>query len=126
MGMDNPAAVRAVGAFGGGIAGSGNVCGILLGGIALLSNMYSRAALSEKEDPRMWLLSKKFMRQFEELAGPCGGINCADIARVDWTDRKAVKRYYKDPGSTRATCIRLVGDAAHALALLLEQEEVGT
>ncbi len=126
MGIEDDAAIRAVGAFGGGIAGSGNVCGILLGGIALISNMYSRADLAGKEDPRMWTLSKKYLAAFEKLAEPCGGITCRDIARVDWTDRAAVKRYYSDPDSTRATCIRLVGDAAHALGGLLEQEKAET
>jgi len=122
MDMQDAAAVRAVGAYGGGIASSGNVCGILLGGIAMISSIYSRASLDEKEDPRIWGLSKKFMREFETLTESFGGINCRDIARIDWRDRDAVKAYYADPDSNRKECIRLVGEAAHALGRLLEQE----
>ena len=119
------AAVKAVGAFGGGIASSGNVCGILLGGVALISFIYSRGNLDEKENPRMWGLSKKFQQRFEELTEPYGGMNCRDIARVDWHDKTAVKNYYANPFSSRKICIKLVGEAAYILGELLEQEQAG-
>ena len=67
--------VKAVGAFGGGIASSGNVCGTLLGGITLISSMYSRGNLEEKENPRIWGLSHKFMKKFNELTEKFGGCN---------------------------------------------------
>ena len=121
--MPDAAAIKAVGAYGGGIAASGSVCGIVLGGIAMISAIYSRASLEEKEDPRMWILSKKFMKKFEQLAQSSGGITCQDIARVDWSDREAVKAYYKDPEGRRKECIRLVGEAAYELGQLSEQEE---
>lgn len=116
-------AVKAVGAYGGGIASSGNVCGILLGGVAMISGMYSRGNLDEKENPRMWALSKKFMKKFDELTESYGSINCCDIACVDWKDRDAVKDYYSNPESSRKLCTKLVGDAACILGELLEQEE---
>ena len=122
MNLVNEEAIKAVGAYGGGIASSGSVCGILLGGIALISSIYSRGNLNEKENPRMWALSSKLMKEFEELAKPHGGINCSDIAQVDWHDRVAVKNYYINPLSNRKKCIKLVGDAAYALGELLEQE----
>jgi C_GCAxxG_C_C family probable redox protein len=118
----NEEAIKAVGAFGGGISSSGSVCGILLGGVALISSMYSRGNLDEKENPRMWALSSKFMKLFEELAEPHGGINCRDIAQVDWHDRNAVKNFYINPLSSRKKCIKLIGDAAHILGELLEEE----
>lgn len=121
--MYDDTAIKAVGAYGGGIAASGSVCGIILGGIAMISAIYSRASLEEKEDPRMWILSKKFMREFEKMAEDSGGITCQDIARVDWADREAVRAYYKDPEGRRKECIRLVGEAAYVLGELLEKEE---
>lgn len=122
MGGKDDGAIRAVGAFGGGIASSGGVCGILLGGVAAISSLYSRASLAEKEDPRLWSLSAKFLRAFEKMCEPYGGSNCRDIARVDWRDREAVKVYYGDPDSRRKECIRLVGEAAYALGRLLEED----
>ncbi|KPJ99455.1 MAG: hypothetical protein AMJ60_05025 [Desulfobacterales bacterium SG8_35] len=121
--MVDEATVKAVGAFGGGIASSGSVCGILLGGVAMISSMYSRGNLDEKENPRIWALSSKFLKKFEELAEPYGGMDCKDIARVDWKDREAVKEYYSNPDSNRKICIKLVGEAAYILGELLEQEE---
>ncbi len=123
MNMKDESAVKAVGVFGGGIASSGNVCGILLGGVAMISSMYSRGSLDEKENPRMWGLSKKFLKKFEELTEPYGGMNCRDIAGVDWNDKIAVKKYYANPFSSRKICIKLVGEAAFILGELLEQEE---
>jgi C_GCAxxG_C_C family probable redox protein len=123
MGMHDENAIRAVGAFAGGIASSGNACGILLGGVAMISSIYSRGNLEERENPRMWAVSRKFMQRFEELAGPFGGINCRDIAGVDWRDRKAVREYYTSQESNRKNCIQLVGEAAYALGVLLEEVE---
>ena len=119
----NEETVKAVGAFGGGVASSGGVCGILLGGVALISSMHSRGNLDEKENPRMWSLSSRFMKEFEKLAEPYGGINCRDIAKVDWHDKIAVKEFYINPLSSRKECIKLVGDAAYVLGELLEQEK---
>ena len=119
------ATIRAVGAFGGGIAGSGSVCGILLGGIAMISSMYSRGNLAEKENPRLWALSGKFMKKFADLTEPYGGMDCRDIAGVDWQNREAVKVYYVNPDSSRKICTRLVGEAAYILGELLEEEEAG-
>ena len=118
----DPAVIRAVGAFGGGIAGSGSVCGIMLAGVAVISSMYSRAGLDEKEDPRMWGLSHKFIAKFEELTEIYGGINCRDIARVNWQDRNEAKDYYSNPDSRRRDCIKLVGDAAFILGKMLDRE----
>lgn len=123
IGKKDEGTIRAVGAYGGGIASSGSVCGILLGGVAVISSIYSRASLTEQEDPRLWVLSKRFMSEFEKLTEAFGGMNCRDIARVDWRDRDAVKVYYADPDSRRKECIRLVGEAASALGKILEDEE---
>ena len=118
----NETTIKAVGAFGGGIAGSGNVCGILTGGIAAISSIYSRGNLDEKESFRTWTVSSKFLQRFEELTAPFESMNCRDIAKVDWKDRKAVKNYYSNPESNRKICTKLVGDAAFALGELIDQQ----
>lgn len=122
QGNVDPAVIKAVGAFGGGIAGSGGVCGVLLAGISVISSMYSRSNLDEKENPRMWSLSHTFMKKFEELTEKYGGTNCSDIARVNWMDRKEVKKYYQSPDSRRKDCIKLVGDVSLLLGEMLEKE----
>ena len=114
--------IAAVGAFGGGIASSGSVCGTLLGAVAAVSALHSRGNLQDKENPRMWGVSHKLIKQFQQLTEPFGGQNCSDIARVNWSDRDAVKEYYSNPDSRRKDCIRLVGDLAYRLGILLEKE----
>ncbi len=114
--------IKAVGAFGGGIASSGSVCGTLLGAVAVVSSLYSRGNLEDRENPRVWGLSHKLVRKFDTLVEPYGGPNCRDIARLDWHDRDAVKDYYSNPDSRRKYCIQLVGDFARILGELLEKE----
>jgi C_GCAxxG_C_C family probable redox protein len=125
LGAVNEEVVKALGAFGGGIAATGGTCGIVIGGVALASSMYSRGNLEGKEDPKMWSLGSEFTRKFAEMAKPYGGMNCRDIAGVDWRDREAVKKYYADPDSRRKICINLVGEAAYLLGTLLETKAKG-
>jgi len=122
IGEVNEGAVKAMGAFGGGIASTGRICGILIGGVALISSIYSRGNLNEKEDPRMWKLSYKLSKIFEGLAEPHGGINCSDIARVNWRDRTSVKAFYGGDNDRRDICRQLVGDMAYTLGQLVEGE----
>ena len=122
LNIQGESAIKAVGVFGGGIVSSGNVCGILLGGEAAISTLYSRCNLKEKENPRLWSTGNLFLQKFQELTQPFGGMNCCDIAKVDWHNRDAVKDYYTNPESSRKICTKLLGDAAILLGEILEQE----
>jgi C_GCAxxG_C_C family probable redox protein len=115
--------IRAVGAFGGGVASSGRVCGCLTGGIALLSSLYGKDRPEGKDHPRMWRLSYKLTKRFEDLTREYGGVDCRDIARVDWKDREAVKVFYSGPDGRRRLCQKLVGETACALGEILEQAD---
>ncbi|MHC1741945.1 MAG: C-GCAxxG-C-C family protein [Syntrophobacteraceae bacterium] len=125
MGITNPSLIKAMGAFGGGIASTGNVCGALLGGVAFVSSLYSKASIEEQDNPLMWRLSYKLAKLFEDKTAVHGGINCKDIAALNWKDKEAVKDFYANPESRRRHCIQLVGDVAFALGELLEQAEAG-
>ncbi len=122
-GSVNEAMVKAMGAFGGGIASSGRICGSLLGGVAFISSMYGKGNSEEKDDPNMWRLSHKLTRIFEEMTQPFGSMNCRDIAKVNWKDREAVREFYANPDGRRKVCIKLVGDLAYALGELVDQSE---
>lgn len=93
-----------------------------MGGVALFSSLYGKGKPSEKDDPRAWSLSSKFIEKFQELTRPYGGINCRDIARVNWKDKEAAREYYKNPESRRQECIKLLGNAAYELGKLLEED----
>jgi len=119
----NEEVIKALGAFGGGIASTGRVCGALLGGVAFISSLYSRGNLEDNEDPRMWRLSHKLAKKFEELTREFGSVNCSDIARVNWSDREQVKAFYNLPDSRHQYCLKVVEDTASALGEILEEEE---
>jgi len=123
LGIRNEEVIKAMGLFGGGFAGCTYTCGALSGAIALISSLYSRGNLEEKDNPRMWALGRKMVKKFEELTQAHGSINCRDIARVDWTDSQAAKEFYSSPESRRGLCIQLVGDTAYALGVFLEEQE---
>jgi C_GCAxxG_C_C family probable redox protein len=122
LGINDPAVIKALGAFGGGIGGTGNICGTLVGAVSVIGSLYSRGSLEEKENPRMWAATKKILKIFEEFAAPHGGTNCCQIARVDWMDRDQVRDFYKNPESRRHQCIAIIGETAKALGELLDQE----
>lgn len=114
--------IKAVGALGGGIAGSGSVCGVLTGAVAAISALHGRGSLAEKENPRMWGAGHKLVTEFETLTKEYGGQDCRDIAGVDWSKPGKVRAYYINPLSTRKDCIRLVGEMAFCLGTILEKE----
>jgi C_GCAxxG_C_C family probable redox protein len=112
--------IRAMGAFGGGLGGNGEVCGALAGGLAVLGLRFSRAHQEEKENPKMWDYTDELFTRFRDvIAKQHGGILCRDIVQVDWNDREQVKNYYK--GDKVQECIRIVGETAQFLGELLER-----
>ncbi|WP_028581375.1 C-GCAxxG-C-C family protein [Desulfogranum japonicum] len=122
LGVHEPSVIKALGSFGGGIGGTGHICGALVGASCVIGTLYSRSSLEEKENPRMWAATKKVMKSFEELTEEYGGINCGQIARVDWMNRDEVKNFYGNPESRRQHCLKVVGETARLLGELLEKE----
>ncbi len=108
-----------MGAFGGGLGGNGEVCGAVAGGLSVLGLRFSRAREDEKEDPRMWSYAQEVLQRFREIVKKHGGINCRDIAGVDWKDREQAKAFYK--GEKAMECGRVVGDTAQMVGELLER-----
>ncbi len=123
LGKNEPEVIRALGSFGGGIGGTGHVCGALVGAVSVVGALYSRTNLEEKENPRIWALTKAVMEKFEALTAEYGGINCAQIAQVDWMDWNQVKNFYRNPESRRQVCVKVVGETAKMLGELLEEEQ---
>lgn len=122
LGKINPDVIKAVGLFGGGIAGTGDVCGAMTGGIACISSHCSRGDLEETESPRLFKLGHMLDAAFTEITKEFGGKDCANIARVDWLDNQQVKDFYRGDSSRRIYCQQVVGETARALGEIIEQE----
>lgn len=125
LAVEAPEVIKALGAFGGGIGGTGNICGALVGATSVIGSLYSRGSLEEKENPRMWRATKKVLKHFQDLTEGYGGTNCCQIARVDWMDRDQVKTFYGSSDSRREHCLKVVGETARALGEILEAEIEG-
>ncbi|MCG2740134.1 MAG: C-GCAxxG-C-C family protein [Syntrophaceae bacterium] len=112
--------MKAMGAFGGGLGGNGEVCGAVVGALAVMGLKFSRASEDEREDPKMWSYTHEVLERFKkEIAKNHGSILCGEIARVNWKDREQVRSFYK--GETVLECVRIVGDTAVLVGELLER-----
>lgn len=70
----------------------------------------------------MWRRSYKFVKRFEEIVKEYRGIDCRDIAQVDWADKEASREFHTNPEGNIKVCERVVGEAAYALGELLAQD----
>jgi C_GCAxxG_C_C family probable redox protein len=121
LGTGNDDVIHAMGAFGGGLGGNGEVCGALAGGLAVLGLRHSRAHNDEKENPKMWADAQELVRRFRnEIVNQAGTIDCREIAGVDWKDREQASAFYK--GNTVKKCVRIVGETTLLVGEMLERE----
>jgi C_GCAxxG_C_C family probable redox protein len=121
LGVNDPALVKSMNAFGGGMVSSGGACGALAGGIALLGSVLGKDNPEEKDDPLMWKACREFYARFErEVSNHSGSVNCRDITGIDdWTDRKQRRAFYKGEGLLE--CRRNTGKAARILGEVIEK-----
>lgn len=121
LGKENDDVIRAMGAFGGGLGGNGEVCGALAGGLAVLGLRYSRASADERENPKMWSDARELMERFrDEVVNRSGSILCRDISGIDWKDPEQVKAFYR--GDKVKDCLLIVGKTAEIVGKILERE----
>jgi len=121
LGKKDDEVMKAMGAFGGGLGGNGEVCGAIAGALAVMGLRFSRATEDEREDPKMWSYTHEVLERFQkEIAKNHGSILCRDIAHVNWKDREQVRNFYN--GETVQECGRIVGDMAALVGELLERE----
>lgn len=102
--------VRLANGFGGGIAGTEDVCGALIGSVMIIGALYGRKDLMEDESIS-WRLCAEFRRRFMKAFS---STNCKVIRESksgDWTHQK---------------CARTVGMAIRLLLETLEEENGGS
>ena len=90
----------------------------MVGALAVFGLLFSRGNETEKEDMRLWFVSREFLKRFQEDIVK-GSILCRDIAKVDWTSLDQVKAFYKS--DILLTCQRLTGDTAKLVGEFLEK-----
>jgi len=110
--------MRAMGAFGGGLCATGEVCGAVIGALAAIGVAYSRSSPEEEEDFNKWVLGHKFQKRFRKEIGN-GSILCRDIAGVDWRDQDQRENFHK--GEKFLACRDVTANAARILGELFEE-----
>ncbi len=122
LGRNSHEVIAALAPFGGGMGSTGHVCGSLSGALAVLGLAMGKEKPSEKDHRLMWKYAYKLVKRFETITQGYGGIDCKDIARIDWRDRKQVKIYYSNgPDSRKKDCLKVIGATAQALGEILEE-----
>ncbi len=114
--------IAAMAPFGGGMGSSGKVCGTLSGALALIGYTMGKTRPQDRDHKDMWRLSFKLVKGFEKLTQEYGGVNCSNIARVDWKDRNSVKSFYKDPNSRRRECVKVIRGTCAILQDILSKK----
>ena len=107
--------------FGGGLGSTGQVCGTLAGALAVIGFTLGKHAGRKQDHRLMWKISHQMVQEFGRICKPYGGIDCADIARIDWRDRDAVKKFYRDADSSRKHCVQVIRQTSDALYDLVRQ-----
>ncbi|MBI3030203.1 MAG: C_GCAxxG_C_C family protein [Candidatus Rokubacteria bacterium] len=104
-------------AFGGGIGGTGSVCGALVGAVMAIGLRHGRQ-LSSERDARAYALTQQMRRRFE---GQMGHVDCRELTGMDLSTAEGVKRFYASD-VPRRVCLPAVGVAYRAVMELLGEK----
>jgi C_GCAxxG_C_C family probable redox protein len=118
LGIEDGTLIKAMDAFGGGLGAHGEVCGAIIGGLAVIGLKFGRSRPENEKDWRMRKYSDMFMQRFKEEVAD-GKILCREIAQVDWRDQGQVKRFMER--GKRNECQILTGKTAKIIGEILEQ-----
>jgi C_GCAxxG_C_C family probable redox protein len=120
--MKNDGLIKAMDAFGGGLGASGEVCGAVIGGLAVIGLLYGRSGEGRQADIRMWKDCRVFMKRFKNEVAD-GNILCRDLIGVDWTDIDQAGRYRQS--DQFEYCLRLTGKTAKLAGEMIDKARTG-
>jgi C_GCAxxG_C_C family probable redox protein len=110
-----PELTAALAPFAAGMAGSGQTCGALTGALAAIGFALGKTTPSGTNHQQLNRLSQEMIKEFARITSEYGGMNCTNIAKIDWQDSEAVRKFRTDPGSTRRHCVKVVRETGGCL-----------
>lgn len=117
FGMDRDTALKIAGPFGGGIAGTGNICGALTGAIMVIGLRYGRI------DPEDQIVKEQCYAAvhslLEEFGNRHGSVTCCGLLGHDVSTPEG-KEQVKELGLGETLCPGFVREAADILESLIE------
>jgi C_GCAxxG_C_C family probable redox protein len=120
LGLDRETAVRVAGAFGGGIARTGETCGAVTGALMALGLRHAATRAEDKETKeRMYEIAKDFLARFKARGH---ALRCKDLLGIDVSTHEG-HELARERGLFRDVCPGLVRDAAEILEEMLDRAE---
>ena len=116
-----PELLAALSSFAGGMGQSGQVCGALSGALATIGFTLGKTEPKGDNHKLLNILNQGMIKEFAKISQQYGGMNCSDIAAVDWSDQAAVQKFRMDPDSSRQNCIRMVRETGEILYDLVQE-----
>jgi C_GCAxxG_C_C family probable redox protein len=117
LGIEQEAVPGIATAFGGGIGGTGSVCGALAGAVMAIGLRHGRRNPTER-DAKAYALTQELRRRFEAAMGR---VDCRDLTGMDLSTREGVKRFYASD-VPRTVCMPAVGVAYQTVVELLQTD----
>ncbi len=116
LGLERETALRVAGAFGGGMARTGLVCGAVSGALMVIGVKYAMTHAGERERrEETYRRSQEFIRRFKELNG---SVLCPELLGFDLSTPEGLKTV-GERELFATVCPKLVRDAAAIVAALL-------
>ena len=112
--LEEETALMITSAFGGGIAGTGNMCGCVTGALMALGMKYGFTEPDAIAKNIMTAKNNEFLAKFKER---CGAINCRELLGVDVSDSEQAA---EAPERIQARCPHFVTAACDILEEMLE------
>jgi len=118
LGIENELVPRIATAFGGGIAGRGDVCGSVVGSTMAIGLKYGREEPSQPRD-KAYALAQEFCRRFQEEMGT---LSCRELTGIDLSTPEGRDAFYSSDVPIRV-CLRAGGVAFRLVMELLERPD---
>ena len=115
LGIEQEAVPGIATAFGGGIGGTGAVCGALAGAVMAVGLRLGRRDPKER-DAKAYALTQELRRRFEAAMGH---VDCRQLTGMDLSTREGAKQFYASE-VPRTVCMPAVGTAYRNVTELLE------
>jgi C_GCAxxG_C_C family probable redox protein len=116
LGLDGETALRVAGAFGGGMARTGQTCGAVSGGLMVIGLRFGAVNAQDKASKeRAYAAGQELMAQFVERNG---SLQCKDLLGCDLSTPEG-RQMAHEQRLTAARCPRFVEDAARIVEELL-------
>ena len=116
LGLDHETALRVAGAFGGGIARTGQICGAVSGALMVLGLEHSQTRADDKQaKEKMYALVGEFMKRFEARNG---SILCRELLGYDIGTPEGMQ-IVREKGLFASLCPKLVADAVEIVEQFL-------